>query len=220
MEINMKSFAVIGLGRFGRSLALRLASLGNEVLAIDYDMENVQAVADNVTQAVETDALDESALRALGITEFDCVLVTISEKVESSILITSMLKGLGVKYVVSKAVTELHAKVLKQVGADKVVFPDKDMAEKLAQNLTATSILDYIDLSDKYSIVEVEAPKTFFGKSLKQLNIRAVYGVNVVAIKKRYSDDINVSPLPDYVFVENDILVVIGTNEDINKLVQ
>ena len=216
----MKSFAVIGLGRFGRSLALRLASLGNEVLAIDYDMENVQAVADNVTQAVETDALDESALRALGITEFDCVLVTISEKVESSILITSMLKGLGVKYVVSKAVTELHAKVLKQVGADKVVFPDKDMAEKLAQNLTATSILDYIDLSDKYSIVEVEAPKTFFGKSLKQLNIRAVYGVNVVAIKKRYSDDINVSPLPDYVFVENDILVVIGTNEDINKLVQ
>ena len=159
-------------------------------------------------------------MKALGITEFDCILVTISEKVESSILITSMLKGLGVKYVVSKAVTELHAKVLKQVGADKVVFPDKDMAEKLAQNLTATSILDYIDLSDKYSIVEVEAPKTFFGKSLKQLNIRAVYGVNVVAIKKRYSDDINVSPLPDYVFVENDILVVIGTNEDINKLVK
>lgn len=216
----MKSFAVIGLGRFGRSLALRLASLGNEVLAIDYDMENVQAVADSVTHAVQTDALDESALKALGITEFDCILVTISEKVESSILITSMLKGLGVKYVVSKAVTELHAKVLKQVGADKVVFPDKDMAEKLAQNLTATSILDYIDLSDKYSIVEVEAPKTFFGKSLKQLNIRAVYGVNVVAIKKRYSDDINVSPLPDYVFVENDILVVIGTNEDINKLVK
>ncbi len=216
----MKSFAVIGLGRFGRSLALRLASLGNEVLAIDYDMENVQAVADSVTHAVQTDALDESALKALGITEFDCILVTISEKVESSILITSMLKGLGVKCVVSKAVTELHAKVLKQVGADKVVFPDKDMAEKLAQNLTATSILDYIDLSDKYSIVEVEAPKTFFGKSLKQLNIRAVYGVNVVAIKKRYSDDINVSPLPDYVFVENDILVVIGTNEDINKLVK
>ena len=216
----MKSFAVIGLGRFGRSLALRLASLGNEVLAIDYDMENVQAVADSVTHAVQTDALDESALKALGIMEFDCILVTISEKVESSILITSMLKGLGVKYVVSKAVTELHAKVLKQVGADKVVFPDKDMAEKLAQNLTATSILDYIDLSDKYSIVEVEAPKTFFGKSLKQLNIRAVYGVNVVAIKKRYSDDINVSPLPDYVFVENDILVVIGTNEDINKLVK
>ncbi len=216
----MKSFAVIGLGRFGRSLALRLASLGNEVLAIDYDMENVQSVADNVTHAVETDALDESALKALGITEFDCVLVTISEKVESSILITSMLKGMGVKYVVSKAVTELHAKVLKQVGADDVVFPDKDMAEKLAQNLTATSILDYIDLSDKYSIVEVEAPKAFFGKTLKQLNIRAVYGVNVVAIKKRYSDVINVSPLPDYVFVENDILVVIGTNEDINKLVK
>ena len=216
----MKSFAVIGLGRFGRSLALRLASLGNEVLAIDYDMENVQAVADSVTHAVQTDALDESALKALGITEYDCIFVTISEKVESSILITSMLKGLGVKYVVSKAVTELHAKVLKQVGADKVVFPDKDMAEKLAQNLTATSILDYIDLSDKYSIVEVEAPKTFFGKSLKQLNIRAVYGVNVVAIKKRYSDDINVSPLPDYVFIENDILVVIGTNEDINKLVK
>ncbi len=216
----MKSFAVIGLGRFGKNLAVRLASLGNEVLAIDNDMENVQAVADQVTQAVETDALDESALKALGITEFDCVLVTISEKIEASILITSMLKGMGVKYVVSKAVTDLHATVLKQVGADKVVFPDKDMSEKLAQNLTATSILDYIDLSDKYSIVEVEAPKTWYGKSLKQLNIRAVYGVNVVAIKKRFSDDINVSPLPDYVFVENDILVVIGTNEDINKLVK
>ena len=216
----MKSFAVIGLGRFGKNLAVRLASLGNEVLAIDNDMENVQAVADQVTQAVETDALDESALKALGITEFDCVLVTISEKIEASILITSMLKGMGVNYVVSKAVTDLHATVLKQVGADKVVFPDKDMSEKLAQNLTATSILDYIDLSDKYSIVEVEAPKTWYGKSLKQLNIRAVYGVNVVAIKKRFSDDINVSPLPDYTFMENDILVVIGTNEDINKLVK
>lgn len=216
----MKSFAVIGLGRFGKSLALRLSSLGNEVLAIDYNMENVQGVADYVTQAVGTDALDESVLKSLGITEFDCVLVTISEKVESSILVTSMLKGMGVKYVVSKAVSDLHAKVLKQVGADKVVFPDKDMAEKLAQNLTASNILDYIDLSDKYSIVEVEAPKAFFGKSLKQLNIRAVYGVNVVAIKKRYSDVINVSPLPDYIFVEDDILVVIGTNEDINKLVK
>jgi len=216
----MKSFAVIGLGRFGKSLALRLSSLGNEVLAIDYNMENVQGVADYVTQSVATDALDESVLKSLGITEFDCVLVTISEKVESSILVTSMLKGMGVKYVVSKAVSDLHAKVLKQVGADKVVFPDKDMAEKLAQNLTASNILDYIDLSDKYSIVEVEAPKAFFGKSLKQLNIRAVYGVNVVAIKKRYSDVINVSPLPDYIFVEDDILVVIGTNEDINKLVK
>lgn len=218
--MEMKSFAVIGLGGFGKNLAVRLASLGNEVLAIDYNMENVQAIADQVTQAVETDALDESALKALGITEFDCVLVTISEKIEASILITSMLKGMGVKYVVSKALTDLHAKVLKQVGADKVVFPDKDMSEKLAQNLTATSILDYIDLSDKYSIVEVEAPQSWYGKSLKQLNIRAVYGVNVVAIKKRFSDSINVSPLPDYIFVEDDIIVVIGANEDINKLVK
>ncbi len=216
----MKSFAVIGLGRFGTSLARRLSSLGNEVLAIDNDMEHVQFISDYVTQAVATDALDESALKSLGITEFDCVLVTISENVEASILITSMLKELGVKYVVSKAVTDLHAKVLRQVGADKVVFPDKDMAEKLAQNLTASSILDYIDLSDKYSIVEVETPKTWFGKSLKQLNVRAVYGVNIVALKNRYTDSINVSPHPDYIFAENDILVVIGSNDDINKLVK
>ncbi len=216
----MKSFAVIGLGRFGSSLAKRLSSLGNEVLAIDNDMEHVQEISDFVTQAVATDALDGNALKSLGITEFDCVLVTISENVEASILITSMLKELGVKYVVSKAVTELHAKVLKQVGADKVVFPDKDMAEKLAQNLTASSILDYIDLSDKYSIVEVETPKSWLGKSLKQLNVRAVYGVNIVALKNRYSDAINVSPHPDYTFAENDILVVIGSNNDINKLVK
>lgn len=216
----MKSFAVIGLGRFGSSLAKRLSSLGNEVLAIDNDMEHVQDISDAVTQAVATDALDESALKSLGITEFDCVLVTISENVEASILITSMLKGIGVKYVVSKAVTELHAKVLKQVGADKVVFPDKDMAEKLAQNLTASSILDYIDLSDKYSIVEVETPKSWIGKSLKQLNVRAVYGVNIVALKNRSSDAINVSPHPDYEFAENDIIVVIGSNSDINKLVK
>ena len=216
----MKSFAVIGLGRFGTSLARRLSSLGNEVLAIDNDKEHVKFISDYVTQAVATDALDESALKSLGITEFDCVLVTISENVEASILITSMLKELGVKYVVSKAVTDLHAKVLRQVGADKVVFPDKDMAEKLAQNLTASSILDYIDLSDKYSIVEVETPKTWFGKSLKQLNVRAVYGVNIVALKNRYTDSINVSPHPDYIFAENDILVVIGSNDDINKLVK
>ena len=171
----MKSFAVIGLGRFGNSLAKRLSSLGNEVLAIDNDMEHVQGVADFVTQAVAADALDESSLKSLGITEFDCVLVTISENVEASILITSMLKELGVKYVVSKAVTDLHAKVLRQVGADKVVFPDKDMAEKLAQNLTASSILDYIDLSDKYSIVEVETPKSWYGKSLKLCQRYSLY---------------------------------------------
>lgn len=216
----MNSFAVIGLSRFGQSLAKRLASLGNEVLAIDNDMESVQDVSDFVTQAVATDALDEAALKALGITEFDCVIVTIAKNVEVNILITSMLKDLGVKYVVSKAVSDLHARVLKQVGADKVVFPDKDMAEKLAQNLTASNILDYIDLSDKFSIVEVETPKSWYGKSLKQLNVRAVYGVNVVALKNRFSDSINVSPHPDYTFVENDILVVIGSNEDINKLVK
>lgn len=216
----MNSFAVIGLGRFGQSLAKRLAALGNEVLAIDNDMESVQDVSEFVTQAVATDALDESALKALGITEFDCVIVTISKNVEANILITSMLKGLGVKYVVSKAVSDLHAKVLKQVCADKVVFPDKDMAEKLAQNLTASSVLDYIDLSDKFSIVEVETPKSWYGKSLKQLNVRAVYGVNVVALKNRYSDSINVSPHPDYIFAEEDILVVIGSNDDINKLVK
>ncbi|MBQ6809154.1 MAG: TrkA family potassium uptake protein [Clostridia bacterium] len=216
----MKSFVVIGLERFGKNLAKRLASLGNEVLAIDSNMEKVQSVADVVTHSVAADALDESALKSLGITEFDCVIVTISENMEANILITSMLKEMGVKHVVSKAISNLHAKVLKQVGADKVVFPDKDMAEKLAQNLTASTILDYIDLSDNFSIVEVETPKSWCGKSLKQLNVRAVYGINVVALKNRYSDEINVNLNPDYIFEENDILVVIGANNDINKLVK
>lgn len=216
----MNSFAVIGLDRFGISLAKRLAALGNEVLAIDDSMDRVDEVADCITQAVSIDVMDEAALKTLGIKDFTCVIVTLSERVEENILVTSMLKGMGVKYVVSKAVTDLHAKVLLQVGADKVVFPDKDMAEKLAQNLTVSNILDYIELSDKYSIVEVETPRSWYGKSLKQLNVRAVYGINVVALKKKTSDIINVTPHPDYTFTEDDLLVAIGMNDDINKLVK
>lgn len=216
----MTSFAVIGLGRFGISLSKRLAELGNEVLAIDDTMESVQDISDFVTQAVEADIMDENVLRSLGITDFDCVIVTVSKDVEVNILVTSMLKSMGVKYVVSKAVSELHARVLKQVGADKIVFPDKDMAVKLAQSLTASSVLDFIELSDKYAIVEVEIPASWIGKSLRQLNVRAVYGITVVALKNHKTDSIDVTPDSDYQFREGDILVVIGSNEDINKLLK
>lgn len=214
----MKSFAVIGLGRFGSSLAIKLSELGAEVLAVDDNMSVVEDISEKVTHAVSGDCTDEKVLRSLGIGNFDCAIVAMSENIESSILITSLLKSQGVPYVVSKAKSEIHAKVLRQIGADNVVFPEKDFGIKLAQSLRSSNILDFIELSDKYAIMEIKMPSSWVGKTLIELDVRKKYGINIVAVKDPDSGFIDVSPNPSVPFDSGRLLVVIGANEDIKKL--
>lgn len=214
--MSNKQFVVIGLGRFGSSIATTLYELGNEVLAIDTDEEIVQGISENVTHAIQADATDEATLRSLGIRNFDVAVVTIGGDVQSSVMVTLLVKELGVKYVISKAQNELHAKVLYKIGADRVVFPERDMGIRVAHNLCASNILDYIELSPDYSIMEVSAISDWQGKTLRELNMRSKYGINVMAIKK--GNEINISPGADDVINEDDVLVVIGGTEQLSAI--
>jgi trk system potassium uptake protein TrkA len=214
----MKQFVVIGIGRFGSALAQRLYELGHEVLAIDVDEEEVQKISDKVTHAVTADASDESVLKSLGVRNFDVGIVSIGADIQSSIIVTLMLKEIGVKYVVAKAQNDLHAKVLLKIGADRVVFPERDMGERVAHNLIATNILEFIELSPEFSIVEIAVPHSWIGKNLRDLNLRAKYGVNAVAIKDAKTGQINATPKADDDLSDDSILVVIGSNEDLKKL--
>lgn len=212
----MKQFAVIGLGRFGTSVAKTLMMMGHEVLVVDEDQEKIQEVVNQVTHAIQTDAKDENALKALGIRNFDVVIVAIGKDTESSILVTVLLKELGVRYVVAKARTELQGKVLMKVGADKVVFPERDMGFRVAHSLVSSNVLDHIELSPDYSILEVVAPDILVGKTLRQSNLRAKFGITVMALKR--GPEILVSPSPDDPIRENDILVAIGENRKLRSI--
>lgn len=214
--MKKKIFAVIGLGRFGSSVATSLYEMGCEVLAVDSDMAKVQDMKDSVTHAVQADAMDEDSLRELGIKNFDVVIVGITQEIQASILITLILKDLGVGHVVAKAQNALHGKVLYKIGADKVVFPERDMGNRVAHNLVSSNILDYIELSPDYSIIEVAATEKFIGKTLIQLDLRKRYSVNVVAIKRNRK--IMVSPSSKDQILEGDVLVVIGSNDNLRHI--
>lgn len=211
----MKQFIIIGIGKFGESIATNLYKMGHDVLAVDIDEERVQHIANKVTHAVQADATEEGTLEALGVKHFDGAVVTIGESVQASILITLLCKELGIRHVLAKAQNELHAKVLYKIGADRVVFPERDMGLRVAHSLVSTSFLDYIELTPDYSIVELKAAKDWQGKSLKDLNIRAKYGINIMAIKQ--DDKVVVSPAADDVIQRDDVLVVIGKAEEINR---
>lgn len=204
----MKSFIVIGLGRFGSEVARSLCRQGCEVLAIDISSELVQQVSDHVTQAVVGDARDQEVLRALDAKSFDCGIVAIGDSLGDSVLATMNLKELGVRYIVCKAHDDTHRQVLKKMGADRVVIPEKENAARLAKSLGSTNVLDYIELSEDYGIIETPAPAQWNGKSLIELNVRAKLGVNILAIKRNGS--ITVSPAADYRILSGDILVVLG----------
>lgn len=213
----MKQFVVIGLGRFGVSVATELYKMGHEVLAIDTDIERIEEIADNVTHAVCADATDEAELTALGLRNFDVAVIAIGGDIQASILVTMLCKELGVKYVLTKAKSDLHAKVLTRVGADKVVFPERDMGARTAYNLVSTNILDYIELSPDYSLVEISVPTLWEGQNMKELNLRVRYGINVMAIRHP-SGDISVAPQGTDMLEKNDVLVAIGSNNSIAKL--
>lgn len=210
----MNSYVVIGLGLFGSSVARQLCALGAEVLAIDIHPELVQQISSDVTSAVVADARDADVLRALGAHECDGAVVAIGDDLAGSVLATMNLKELGVKHIVCKAHDEVHRKVLQKLGADKVVIPEKEVADKLARSLTSHNVLDFIELSSDYGIMEIPAPKTWVGKNLKELDVRAKLGVNIIAIQRH--GKVSVSPRAEFLIEKNDILVVLGDYDSLS----
>jgi trk system potassium uptake protein TrkA len=213
----MKSFLVLGAGRFGESLAKSLYQTGCEVMVLDMDEKRVQEISPCVTHAMIGDCTDEEVLNSLGVCNFDSVIVSIGGDLQSSIIATLILKDAGVKNVLAKAQSELHAKVLKKVGADKVVLPERDMGTRVAHLLTSKHFLDLIELSPEYSIVEITVPENWVGRRLGEIDVRKKYGINIVAVKNQ-DNSIKISPAADTTFNKDDTLVVIGGIEAIDRL--
>lgn len=215
----MKTFLVVGLGRFGTAVACKLYELGNEVMAIDENAEQVQKISDRVTYAVVGDARDEEVLESLGVKDVDCAVVAIGENLAANILVTLNLKSLGVPQVICKAKDDQQRRALEKVGADRVLIPEREMGLKLAQNLTSTSVLDYIELSGRCGIVEMRTPAAWVGKNLRDINVRAKYGVTVIAL--RVGEELSVSLDPTVPLRDSDVLVILGENDrltDVQKL--
>lgn len=207
----MKSYIVIGLGRFGSEVARKLCSQGCEVLAMDIHSNLVQQVANDVTHAVVGDGQDKEVLKALGAGSFDCAIIAIGDDLAASILTTMNLKELGVPYIVCKAHDATHRTVLEKLGVDRVVIPEYEFAGKLARSLSSHNVLDYIELSEDYGILEVPAPRSWVGKTILELNVRAKLGVNIIAVESGRTT--NVSPSANYRILEGDIMVVLGDNQ-------
>lgn len=212
---NMQ-FAILGLGRFGFSLVRELSRMGLDVLAVDADPNRVNNARDIATYAVEADTTDENVLKALGIRNFDVVVVAIGENIQSNILTTILVKDMGVPMLVSKAQNNLHGRVLEKIGTDLVIYPERDMAVRVAHSLLTKSVIDHINLSSEYSILEIITPSLFVGKSLRESRLREKHQVSVIAIKR--GEDIIVNPTPHESIAAKDILVVLGKNTYLDKL--
>ena len=204
----MKSYMLIGLGRFGAEVARRLCQLGCEVLAVDTNQELVDAISSEVTHAVVADARDKNVLKALGAAEFDCAIVAVGGSLADSVLATMNLKELGVPKVVCKAHDETHKQVLLKLGADQIVIPEQEQAYRLARSLSSRNVLDYIELAEDYGIIDLPVPTGWVGKNLRDMNVRAKLGVNILAVKKEQK--IRLSPAADYAFEQGDVVVILG----------
>ncbi|EDP75896.1 TrkA family potassium uptake protein [Hydrogenivirga sp. 128-5-R1-1] len=213
-----KTFGVVGLGRFGYHVVKTLAEAGVEVIAIDKDEDKVRRVSDFVTHVYVADALDEKALEESGIFTADVVVVSIGQNIEASILVTVLLIDRGVKEVVAKAINPLHGEVLSRLGVNRVVYPEMEMAVKLARSLLITGMVAEIPFARGYSIFEIEAPEGLVGRSLKELDLRNRYGVNVLAIKRK--DEVVVNPSASERILQKDVLLVLGSEDNIMKMVK
>ena len=211
-----KHFAVLGVGSFGESVAVELQNLGCEVIAVDNDMERIEEIADSVSYAMRADFGEPEVIRSLGARNLDGVIVAVAENMESSIMATLVSKEIGVPYVMAKAKTDLHATVLRKIGADAVNFPEVDMGKRIAKTLASANFADWLSLSPDYSIVEIKIPEKWVGKSLIELDVRRVHAVNVVAIKT--GDDVEVNPDPARKLEEGMIMVLVGANEALEKI--
>ena len=214
--MTVKQYLVIGLGRFGTSVAHALSELGQEVLAVDNDMALVNDIAPHVTHAMQLDATDEEALASVDIASFDAAIVSIGENARDSILISVLLKEMGIPYLVAKANDDLHAKVLQKIGVDRVIFPEREMGQRLARTLITPNALELMDLSGDYRIIEIRMPARWAGRTLIDLNVRRKYGLNVLAIHR--GERFLVSPAPDMLFEADDTVLVMGRREDIDRL--
>lgn len=210
-----EQFVIIGCGRFGSAVAQELTKLGREVMIVDVDQDVVQNMSNIVTYAVQADVTDANTVKTLGIGNFDTAIVTMGANIQGSMLATLLVKETGVKKVISKAQSKVHSQILYKIGADRVIFPEREMGIRLAKNLVSKNVLEFIELSEDYSVIELRVTEDWIGKSLEELDMRKKYGVNVVAIKNH--DNVNISVLGSYKIQENDRLVVIGQNENLNQ---
>ena len=213
-----KQFVVLGLGSFGASVAVTLQKLGCDVVAVDQDMELVTDIAEKVTYAMQADIENPKLLESLGSKNFDGMVVASSENLEGSILATLAAKEMGIPYILCKAHDERHARVLRKIGADAVVFPEEEMGRKIAKNLVSANLADWIELSPDYSIVETAIPKRWIGKTLKELDVRRTYEVNVVGLKEDEEGRVEITPDPDLPLKEGMILMLIGANEALERI--
>ena len=220
--MKKQTFAVIGLGRFGSAMAATLTELGQDVIGIDSNAERVQKHADLIRSAIELDANDERALRTAGVQDVDVAVISIGENIEASLLVVMLVKDLGVPRIIAKAVTTLHGRILERIGVNRVIFPEREMAIRVAHSLVVANVLDYIELSRDFSIIEMPAPEEFTGKSLKQLQLRNKYGLTLIAIKRKppgaTGEVTNVAPAADDEILAGDVLALLGSNERLTQL--
>lgn len=214
----MKSILIIGLGRFGRHMAQKFYEQGNDVMAVDCVEERVNVVLPYVTNAQIGDTTDEMFLSSLGISDYDLCVVTIGDNFQSSLETTALLKDLGANYVLSRASRDVHAKFLLRNGADEVIYTEKETAERLAVKFGSDSIFNYIELNKDFSIYEISVPNGWVGKSILQKNVRSKYNVSILAIK--VGDNLYPLPHPDHIFTEDEILMVLGRDEDVERLIK
>jgi len=214
--MKSKQYLVFGLGRFGFSLATALYEMGQQVMAVDTDEELVNDIAPYVTEAVQLDATDETALESLGVSNFDGAIVSIGQNVRDSVLVCVLLKEMGIPYLAAKASDELHAKVLRKIGVDRVIFPERDMGVRVAKSLVTPGVMDLMQLGDDFQIVEVLLPARWEGHTLAGLNVRRKYGLSILAIHRR--GNYLVSPSADMALEAGDTLLVLGKREDIEEL--
>ncbi|MBD3168111.1 MAG: TrkA family potassium uptake protein [candidate division Zixibacteria bacterium] len=210
-------FCVIGVGRFGYHCALQLFDRGNEVVAIDKSRETINRIRDNCSQAIVADIRKKELLQPLGLEEMDAVIVSVGGDISNSILVTLYLKELGVEYIVAKAVDEDHGNILSKVGADRVIYPEKDMAHKTAQVLSDPNLIDYVPLSGNYMIAEVPTPDKFKGKSIAEAQLKSKYHIQVIAHRNEKTGRSDLAPSADYTLSEGDVLTVLGSKDDIDK---
>lgn len=217
--MKKKNFVVIGLDRFGYNLAIHLEKCGHEVVGLDKDNEKVDRISDLITHAAVGDPTDKDVLKALDVTQADMAIVALTEDIQSGVLVTMILKEMGMKNVIAESTSELHGRILKKVGADRVIFPEKDMGIRLAKSLGHNSIMDYIDLSEEYSIIEMRVPDDWAGKALMELNLRTRYNINVIAFRGE-NGALSINPDPTIPLTKDGCMIVIGQNKTIDKLVK
>lgn len=212
----MKQFIVIGCGRFGSSVAKTLTKMGNDVMVVDQNPDIIREISEYVDHAVQMDTLDEISFRTIGLRNFDVAVVAIGSDIEASIMATLIAKEAGVPTVIAKATTEIQGKLLHKIGADKVIYPERDMGMRVAYGLSEPNILDVIEFSPDYSIIETLALEAWENKSLKDLNLSRMRGMTVMAIKT--GEHINIVPSPDDVIKKGDVVVILGSNDNLRKI--